>query len=92
MFFEILTIVRDPGIVLGFDMVEAVGESHVAKSLMMTVGLAIGSDVNDLRPVPAVIECGEQSLCKTFSAVQQSPKGNILGDRAIMEEEVDGLL
>ena len=76
MMLQVLTIVRQPGKVVGFNVVEGGGKGHVAEFMMMPVRFAVGGDVQELRPVPPVREAVHEALGKRFAAVQQVFEGH----------------
>ncbi len=48
---QVFAIVGNPGKLVAFQIIEGIGQRHVAVRMMMAVGFAIGGNVHDLRPV-----------------------------------------
>src|SRR5260370_40111254 len=63
---KVFTVVGDTCQLVALNVVERIGEGHVAVGIMMTIGLAIGGDVNQLRPPAVVIEAAEQAVGKVL--------------------------
>ena len=51
---QILAVVRELRELVRFDVMQRVGERHLAVAMMVAVALAVGGDVDQLRPVAAV--------------------------------------
>src|SRR6185369_10010120 len=71
-----------------FDVVERVPEGHLAEGVVMAVGLPVGGDVDQLRPLPGSGEAARQAVGEYFTAVKKLFEGNRLGNGAIVK--VDG--
>ncbi len=80
-------IVRDPRQLALIDVVERVGECHVAVAMMVTVGLTVGGDVDELGPLAAVREGVEQPVCEVLAASQQLLECHGTRDRSVIEED-----
>src|SRR5690242_15163584 len=72
MFFQIFSIIGEPGEVVAFDVMQGIGKCHFAAFVMVSVGFAVRRDVNDLRPgALAFVESGRESRRQIFSTFQQ---------------------
>src|SRR4030042_6167695 len=89
MFLEVFAIIGDLCQALGFDEMKAEGKRHFTKTVMMAVTFPVGCDMDQLGPLPGVMEGREQPGGKGLAVFQQTSKGNVLGDRSIVEEGVD---
>ncbi len=58
---EILTIVRQTGELVLFDVVKCIGERHIAMGMMMSIAFAVGGNMHELCGVAFGIEMAEQS-------------------------------
>src|SRR2546427_8388215 len=56
---------------------------------MMPVGLPVGGDVRELRPLPLVGESACDPLCKVFASHQDILKSHSMGNRPIKKEQGD---
>ncbi len=65
-------------------------ERHLAIFVMVTVALAVGGDVHDLRFAAVGFEAADQALGESFAVVQQAFEGDGAGARAVVEEDIDG--
>ena len=84
---QILAIIGDARELVAFDVIQRVGERHVAVRMVMAVGFAIGGDVHELGPGTAVVEAAEQAMGKTLTIQQQLLEGDRARDGAIVEEQ-----
>ncbi len=71
------------------DQVERIGKSHIAVSVMVAVGLAIGCNMHQLFPLAVVGEPRHQSTRQGFSPGQQLLESDCLRCRAVVKEQVD---
>ena len=90
MALQIFAVVGEAGEVVGFDVVQGVGQCHVAVAVMVAVGLAVGGDVHQLGPVAVLGKCSGQTVGEILPTIQQALEGDGPGNRAVIEEEVDG--
>src|SRR5204862_7302784 len=58
MTLEIFTVIREFREVVALDVMQRIGERHLAFLVMMAISLAIRRDVHNLRPWARVRECG----------------------------------
>src|SRR6185312_12622229 len=86
MFFEILAIVRQPCDALLLDELQCIGQRHVAVAMMMSVTLAVGSDVHQLGPIPGIHESIREPAGELLTAGQQVLECDRLRDRRIVEK------
>src|SRR5690242_3784803 len=89
MLLEILAIVRQASNPLLLDVLQSICERHVAMSVVMSVTLAIGGDMHELRPIARVGETSCQTIRELLSAVQQLLKCDRLRNRSVVEEDCD---
>src|SRR5581483_7913083 len=68
---------------------ECIRQRHFAVAVMMSVGLAIGCDMNELWPVASIGEAAFQAVGKLLAAVQQLFESYGLRDWAIVEKKID---
>ena len=89
---EELAVVREHGVVVLLDPVHRVTECHLAVTMMMSIALAVGSNVCELRLVGRLIgaEAADQALAEVFTGVQQAFKGDGARCRTVVEEHRDG--
>ena len=85
--FEKLPVVRELREVILLDVVERVGERHVALRMMMPVGLAVRRDVNQLRPLACCGERADEAIGEVLALVKQPLEGDAARDRTVVEEE-----
>src|SRR5436305_5373401 len=88
-FLQKLTIVRQFLRVLRFDPVESIRKGHFAVAMMMSIGLAVGGNVNKLGPVAGIGKAAFQAIGKLLAAIQQLLKSHGLGDWTIVEKNTD---
>src|SRR6266481_8733486 len=86
-----LAIVGEARDTFGLDLLQRIGQGHLAILVMMSVSFAIGSDVDQLRPRAFCREPAPQAIHKVMAVVQQLFKRNRLGDRAVIEKKADFL-
>ena len=86
MLLKIFPIIGDTGQAVGLDGIEGIGQRHVPMWVVMAIGLAVGSDMDDLTPVPLFPKDTEESIGKVFSFGEQALKGNSAGNGAIIKE------
>ena len=73
MLFEIFAIVGELRQLLDFDVVQRVGERHVAEAVMMAVAFAVGGDMDELRPVARRPEMRRPACSAKFSPLESNP-------------------
>ncbi|MFO0635691.1 MAG: hypothetical protein U0168_22860 [Nannocystaceae bacterium] len=88
MLREELTVVGQPDLGRLLERVQRVGQRHVAVAMVVAVGLAVGRDVDQLRPVAAV-EGAAQPRGEAVAALQQPLERDRLRHRAVVEEHRD---
>ena len=86
---EVLAVVGELRQLVGFDVMQRVGERHLALEMMVAVGLAVGGDVHELRPAAVLGEAADQAVGEAFAIGEQPFEGDGAGDGAVVEEEVD---
>ena len=84
---EELSVVRQLCELVLFDVVERVGERHVALRMMMAVGLAVGRDVDELRPLARRGERAHEAIGQVLALVEQPLECDAARDRSVVEEE-----
>ena len=90
MLLQKFAVVGDLRQAAGFDVIQRIGQRHVAERMVMAVGFAVGGDVGQLRPVALIRQCVQQTLREALAVVQQALKGHRPRDRPVVEEQVDG--
>src|SRR5207237_4731422 len=83
---EVFTVVRQSGEIVAFNMMQRIGECHFALFVMVAVGLAVGCDMNNLRPGSRIRKRGLQTAGQVFSLFEQVLKGDRLGNRAVVKK------
>ena len=86
---EILAVVGEPGELVGLDVMQRVGQRHLALEMMMAVGLAVSGDVHELRPAAVLGEAADQPVGETFAIGEQAFEGDGAGDGSVVEKQVD---
>ena len=71
------------------DVAEGVGQGHLAEAVMVPVGLAVGGDVDELGTAGLRRESGDEPLRESLAVPEEVAEGEIVGDRAVVEEEGD---
>ena len=87
MIFQELAIVGDLRQLLAVDVVERIGQRHVAVAMMVAVRLSIGGDVDQLRTLTIDRKAAGETVGETLTIIQQTFKGNRLRQRSVVEEE-----
>ena len=70
MLRKILSVVGDARQFVSFDVVESIGERHVAVRVMVSVRLAVSSDVDQLRRIAFGIKSASHPACQILAAGQ----------------------
>src|SRR5271157_6215797 len=86
---KVFTVVGDSCQLVAFNVVERIGEGHVAVNMMMTIGLAVGGDVNQLRPRAVVMEAAEQAVGKVLSVAEQFFERDGVRDAAVVKKQTE---
>src|ERR1017187_3977114 len=69
---------------------QSIGKSHLAKTMMMAITFAVGSNVHELWPGPLIRKTTQQSTGESLAIIEQSFKCHTLRDGAIVEKNIDG--
>src|SRR5688572_11850270 len=83
---EVLTVVRELGQSLRLDVIQRVGEGHVAMTVVMAVRLAIGGDMAELRS-GLVAENAEQTLREDFTVFEQAFESDAARNGGLVKED-----
>src|ERR1700730_5006253 len=86
---EELAIVGELRQFVCLDVVKSIGQCHFPKVMMVSVTLAVGCNVSQLRPIPGIGKTGQQALGKTLSVVEEPFEGHTLRYRSIVEKNAD---
>ena len=86
---KVFTVVGDICQLVALNVVERIGEGHVAVGMMMTIGLPVGGDVDQLRPRAVVIEAAEQAVGKVRSVDEQIFERDRVRDGAVVKKQTD---
>ena len=86
---QVLAVVGQPGEAVRLDVVEGVGERHLAVAVVVAVGLAVGRDVHQLVVLRVRGHGGQQAVGEALAARQQPLEGDRPRDRAVVEEDGD---
>src|SRR5215831_15536808 len=73
---EVLAVVGELGEFVGLDVMQSVGERHLSLVVVVAVGFAVGGDVHELFPPPAVRESADEALGEAFAVGKQAFKGD----------------
>ena len=87
--FQVLPVVGEPRMVVPLDLVQRRGKRHVPEFLVVAVGLPVGGDVHELRPVAVVAEASQKPRGEPLPGIQEVFEGDGARDRPVVEEEVD---
>ena|SRR5947209_4301433 len=87
--FQELTIICEPRVHLRLDGMQCEDQRHIAVAVVMSVSFAVSGNVHELRPVPGIREPAFQAGGELLTTVQQLLESHRLGDRAVIEEEVN---
>src|SRR5580700_4942015 len=86
---EVFAIVSEAGELVGFNVMQRVGERHLTFVMMMAVGFSVGGDVHELRPAAVLGEATDEAAGKAFAVREQPFKSDGPGDGAVVEKQVD---
>ena len=90
MFCQELAVVGQSRQPLRLDLLQDVGERHVAEAMMMAVAFAVGGDVHELRPISFAAKAPVNLLDETIAVRKQSLEGDGARDRAVVKKQRDG--
>ena len=85
---QVLTVICYPGMFVWFDVMQGIWKGHFPKTVMVAECLSIGCYVDDLRPVSLIVKSREQFIGKISPVFQQWSKGNLMGNRSVVKEQV----
>ncbi len=87
MGLQVLPVVGQPGEAVLLDVVEGVGEGHLAVAVMVAVGLAVGRDVHQPVVLRGRGHRGHQPVGEALAAHQQPLERHRPRDRAVVDED-----
>ena len=90
MLLQKLAVVGDLRQAAALDVIERVGQRHVAERVVMPVGFAVGGDVGQLRAFALIRQSIQKPARKTAAIVQQAFEGHGLRHGPVVEEQMDG--
>src|SRR4051794_8958995 len=85
--FQKLSVIRELGGIVFLNFFESVGERHFAEVMVVTIALAVCSNVDQLRKRTAFGEATHEPIGKTFTVAQQALECNSLGNWPIVEKQ-----
>ena len=86
---QVFAIVGDPGKLVAFQVIEGIGQGHLAMRVMMAVSFAVGGNVHHLRPVAFRVKTAQQPVRKSFPIHQQVLESDGMRDGSVVEEQAD---
>src|SRR5262245_56357635 len=86
MQFEELAVDGEPREPLRFDMIERIGERHLAEAMVMPVGLSVRRRMRELWRVIDGESLGPSSG-ERLTVIEQAGEGDVLRDRPVIEED-----
>src|SRR5262249_15476935 len=89
MLLEVLSVIRETGYAFLLDVLQCISERHVSVSMVMSVALAVGGDVHELRPVAGVGKASCQTIRELLAAVEELLEGDSLRKGSVVEENGD---
>src|SRR5260370_21010 len=84
------SVVRALREVVLFDVVQRVGERHVAVAVMMSVRFAVGGDVDELVVGALRVERSAEAFGEELTAREQALERDGTRDRTVVEEDRNG--
>src|SRR5512136_2601222 len=84
---QVFTIVCESSRLVGFDVVQGIGQRHVPIRVVVTVALAIRGDMDELRPSPRFGKPAQETLRKSLAVAQNALKSHSPGDGTVIEEQ-----
>jgi hypothetical protein len=72
---------------IGFDVLEGVGEGHFTVAMVMAVGFAVGGDMNKLIFRSIIDERIDETMGEAFTFDEKTFEGDSLRDRSVVEED-----
>ncbi len=86
---QVLAVIGDVRQAPRFDVVQGIGQGHIAMGVMMAVGFAVSGDVHELWPAARVRETAYQPLGEVFAVGEQVFKSHGLRNGSVIKEQVD---
>src|SRR5258708_29461424 len=87
--FQELAVIGETCDLIRLNLVQRIGQGHVAVLVVMAVGLAVSGDVHELWSGALFRESAAQPLHEALAAVQKFFKRHSLRDWAVIKEEID---
>src|SRR5580698_7975418 len=81
--FQELSVIGQSDSFVVLDMVQRIGERHLAVMVVVAVAFAIGRDMHQLRPGTVIGKPRYQAIGKPPAIVEQSFKSHGLSDRSV---------
>ena len=81
MFGEVFAVVGEPGELALLDIFQGVGEGHFAPTMLVAIGFAVRSDVDELIPVAGVGKSAGDPVRKLLAGIQKFLEGYGLRNR-----------
>ncbi len=90
MLFQVFPEIRELGRLIRFDVVERVSQRHLAETVVMSVGFAVGRDVNEFGPGTQILsESGHDAFGERFSIAEKVFESDSTRDGAVVEKQID---
>src|SRR6516225_1224533 len=86
---QVFPVVSQLGELVAADILQSVSKRHFTAEVVVAVGLAIGRDMDQLRPGTVLVKRANESLAEPLTVIQQPLKCNAARNRAIVEEQID---
>src|SRR5574337_266487 len=85
---QVLAVVGEASEIIGLKVVEGIGQRHLPKPMMVAVGLAVGSDVDELGPGSRLGKGIYEATGQVFAFCEQPLESDCTRNRAVVKEEV----
>src|SRR6185369_9570521 len=80
-------VVGEPGHPSLLNVVQCMSQRHLAEGVVMAVGLAVGGDADEFRPLPGGGKAARQAGGKYLAVIKQFFEGNRLGNGTVIKEQ-----
>lgn len=89
-FLQEVTVVGNFNIGHLTEVVKAIGQCHIAVSVVVSIAFAVGGDVNELCFRRLRVECVKELVCEVFPVVEVPFEGYAHGEVGVVKEDGDG--
>ncbi len=85
--FQIFAVIGDLCQIIGLNIVKGESQRHIPEAVMVTIGLSISGNVDELSTSAFFREGVDKPMSKVITAVEQVFKGDLTRYRAIVKKE-----